>query len=123
MPNDNFFNDRHDFEKREFSTPLKEQLPSDFKSSVLFGPNLKIKSICIDDLKKIGIGYITRIELVSESGYTILNAQNPLPLDWIAIIQYGIFGYPVDVVVNDCIPENIRTILHKALVRSLIYEK
>lgn len=111
------------FEKTSFDKPLSETIPPDFKSSVLFGPNLEIKSIDVDDLKKIRIGYITRIELVSMFGYTVLNAQNPSALKWIAMIRYGVFGYPVDVVVNDYIPENVRTILHKALVRSLIYEK
>lgn len=123
MPNDNFFEHRHNFEKREFSTPLKEQLPPDFRSSVIKGLNAKVTYVHIDKFRSINIGLIDLVEIESNIGYTVLNATNPLSLDWIAAIEYGIFGYPTRIEMNECIPEQIRNILHKLLTDKLVYEK
>lgn len=123
MQNNNFFEHRHFFEKREFSVPLKEQLPPDFQPSVVKGLNARVINVHIDSFRSIHLGFIDRMEIKSNIGYTVLNATNPLSLDWIAAIEYGVFGYPVKIEMNESIPEDIRTIIHKLLTDKLVYEK
>nr|DAE91323.1 MAG TPA: hypothetical protein [Caudoviricetes sp.] len=124
MPNcDDFFEHRHDFEKKEFSKPLKEQLPPDFNPSVVMGLNARVLTVHIDRFKSVDLGFIDLLEVESSVGHTILNATNPLALEWIAAVEYGIFGYPTRIEMNTYIPEQVRNVLHKLLTDKLVYEK
>nr|DAT35102.1 MAG TPA: hypothetical protein [Caudoviricetes sp.] len=123
MPNDNFFEHRHNFEKREFSKPLKEQLPPDFRPSVVKGLNAKVTYVHIDNFRSINLGFVNRVEIESNVGHTVLNATNPLAFSWVASVEYGIFGYPIRIEMNESIPEEIRTVLHRLLTDKLINEQ
>lgn len=124
MPScDAYFEHRHDFIKKEFSTPIREQMPPDFTPSVVMGSNVRLLTVHIDRFKSVDLGFIDYLEVESNVGYTVLNATNPLALEWIAAVEYGIFGYPTRIEMNECIPERVRNILNKLLTDKLVYEK
>ena len=100
--------------KTEFSTPLREQAPPDFKKAALFGKNLVLGETSMF-LDKDGVDVIEWIEVFSDMGRCVLNGTNPLSWEWIAKVHYGAFGYPVRIEIYPYIPKDAAKVVLRLL--------
>lgn len=105
--------------KTEFSTPLREQAPPDFKKSILLGNHPVIADILTVPGDEPDVKLIKWIEITTRRGRCILNGTNPLSWEWIAKVHYGIFGYPVRIEVYPHIPEDAAKVVIRLLKKEI----
>lgn len=100
--------------KTEFSTPLREQAPPDFKKAALFGKKPVLgRTLLVHD--KDAVDVIKWVEVFTSRGRCVLNGTNPLSWEWIARVHYGIFGYPVRIEIYPHIPKDAAKVVLRLL--------
>lgn len=104
--------------KTEFSTPLREQAPPDFKKAALFGEQPVLgRTLMVRDQDAVNV--IKWVEVFTSRGRCVLNGTNPLSWEWIAQVHYGLFNYPIRVVMYPHIPEDAAEVVRKLLEAEL----
>lgn len=105
--------------KTEFSTPLREQAPPDFKKTALFGKNPVLGEVhtFIDEY---GVDVIEWVEVFSDSGKCVLNGTNPLSWEWIAKVRFGSFGYPARIEMYPHIPKDAAEVVRRLLEKEIL---
>ena len=101
--------------KTEFSTPLREQAPPDFKKSTLLGKRPVLADIFTVPGDEKEVKLIKWVEVTTHRGTCILNGTNPLSWEWIAKVHYGIFGYPVRIEIYPYIPKDAAKVVLRLL--------
>lgn len=105
--------------KTEFSTPLREQAPPDFKKTALFGKNpVLVNARRYPD--RLAVDVIKRVEVRTSRGTCILNGTNPLSWEWIAKVHYGAFGYPVRIEMYPHIPVDAAEVVRRLLEKEIL---
>lgn len=105
--------------KTEFSTPLREQTPPDFKKTALFGNNPVLGDICTF-LDQYGTEVIEWVEVFSDRGRCVLNGTNPLSWEWIAKVHYGVFGYAIRIEMYPHIPKDAAEVVLRLLKKEIL---
>lgn len=105
--------------KTEFSTPLREQAPPDFKKEILTGKRPVLGDIVLTPGDEDNVKVIKWVEITTHRGKCILNGTNPLAWEWIAKVHYGIFGYPVRIEIYPHIPADASKVVLRLLKKEI----
>lgn len=106
--------------KTEFSTPLREQAPPDFKKEILSGKRPVLGEILMVPGDEEDVKVIKWVEITTHRGKCILNGTNPLAWEWIAKVYYGLFNYPVKIEMYPHIPKDAAEVVLRLLKKEIL---
>lgn len=106
--------------KTSFSTPIREQMPPDFKKEILFGKRPVLGDILMVPGDEEDVKVIKWVEVATNRGKCILNGSNPLAWEWIAKVHYGLFNYPVKIEMYPHIPKDAAEVVLRLLKKEIL---
>lgn len=96
-----------------------EQAPPDFKKAALFGEKPVLgRTLMVRDQDAVNV--IKWVEVFTSRGRCVLNGTNPLSWEWIAQVHYGLFNYPVRVVMYPHIPKDASEVVRRLLEKEFL---
>ena len=119
---DEYFIRGFDTVKTSFSTPIREQMPPDFKKEILFGKRPVLGDILMVPGDEEDVKVIKWVEITTDRGKCILNGSNPLAWEWIAKVHYGLFNYPVKIEMYPHIPKDAAEVVLRLLKKEILYK-